>query len=339
MGKRVKMITLGYSTLSGWRKCPTYFKYRYVQKLQKPPKTFEGPPKKGSALIFGAILHEAMELWHNGEPREKVLEFVKTQGQERLGDVPESKERSAAQILQLVEAYMDHFGEAHRDFKPLQIGDESGLELEYDEEIDPRIRWRLHFDGLVAAQRDIPELGLRKGEIFILEFKTASNLAFNLRSRMFSDQAIGYSRQGTRLMAQIHGMKEEEVGALPVLFVGLNTSWSALKGHSDVDYHMKYTKRYKKEPPLLFMRELVRVQKEQHREWEKAVSKDCYRLIEDLEQDHYTRNAPDACTVFGGLCQFHDLCKICPSQRDALTEIMYEEESWKGWDVEWEEES
>lgn len=326
--RKVNKITLSYSVLSAWRKCPTYFKLRYLRELQKPFIPKEPTAKdKGSALQFGDAFHRSMEMWGSGKySKDQILEFAHNVCKENgLTAIRDQNDRSGDQLVKLVGAYIDHFGPALQDFKPIDINGKSGLEYEYDEDFSDIINWRLHFDGLVEVQRDIEELGLEKGEIVILEYKTASDLLFNLRSRMFSDQAIGYSRQATRLL--------NSDKPIPVVFVGVCSKQSALKGVLDAKYWQNYVKRYKKEPPLLFMRQVFRPDAEMHDEWYQDVMKDCARLIEDIESMHFTRNAPDACTVFGGLCQFHQICKITPSTRQQVIDLMYEEESWKGFEV------
>jgi len=150
---------------------------------------------------------------------------------------------------------------------------------------------------------------------------------------MFSDQAIGYSRLATALL--------KSDTPIPVIFNGVCSKMSAVNGYPNPEgneYLEKYVKRYKKETPLMFMRECVRVSKEQHEEWEIQVTRDSLRLIEDVEEAIYSRNAPDACTVFGVRCQFLDLCKMAnPAGRTLVADKLYEKESWHGWEIEWED--
>jgi hypothetical protein len=60
------------------------------------------------------------------------------------------------------------------------------------------------------------------------------------------------------------------------------------------------------------------------------------RLIEDIEDGAFTQSAPDACTLFNSRCAFAELCKQPPSARQALSEMLYTKESWKGWDISYE---
>jgi len=168
MVKKIKKVTLGYSTLSGYRKCPTYFKYRYLQQLSRIQGPITQTPAKklrGSALTFGQVLHDFLEDYHAGVlPDDELLKKHDKAAKEQLPDIPDKNDRSAAQAAKIYRAYISHYRDVRSAFRPIKVGGELALELEHDELVHPQINWRLHFDGLVEVTEDIPELGLKKGE-------------------------------------------------------------------------------------------------------------------------------------------------------------------------------
>jgi hypothetical protein len=331
--RKIKHITLGYSSLAAWRRCATSFKYRYLNNYVRrsfAPNEQQLRKAKGSALTFGSLIHEALELWHGGKSNrsEEILNIISPKIDERLGHIPPDNDRSAQHCKELITAYINHY-DAQSDFLPIDINGVSGLEYQNDLSLHSRVTWRVHFDGIVTLTRKIAELGSEKGDVVVLETKTASDLDRNFRTRMFSDQAIGYSHQATALLGQDK--------PVPILFNGLSTRRSALKAYMDKDYADNYRQKYKKEPPALFHRELVAIKPWQHTEWKANVLQDTRRLISDIEKDEFSRNAPDSCTVFGGLCQFSQLCQEQPNARLALADLLYDEDDWKGWVIEWSE--
>jgi len=64
------VVSLSYSSLTEYMRCPLRYKFRYVDRLKEVP---------GDELLFGSVLHESIEYFHTHSPPpaplEEMLEF------------------------------------------------------------------------------------------------------------------------------------------------------------------------------------------------------------------------------------------------------------------------
>lgn len=313
---KIKKIVLGYSVLSEYRKCPSKFNFRYLKQLTKPstPSTY-----KGSPLTFGSLVHEFMEFYHNGIPVQEVLDQVLGKGSlSALSEVDPAGQRSLLHLELILNKYIEAYPDPKGEFTPYdKLEDKKAFEYECDFILstNPLIVWRQHYDGLV----NLPE-----GTPAILEHKTSSgDLRKDLRNRMLPNaQAVGYVYGARRALG---------IPVSGVLFNGLCTYRPLV--------NPGYKFRGQGTPQPLFLRELVKVDDWMLDEWLSQTLRDVKRMIEDIEQNTFGANAPDACTVFNQLCQYADMCRSSPKDRITLEEYGYEKEGWKGFELEFEKES
>lgn len=311
--KKVKRITLGYSVLNEYRKCPQKFAYRYLYGLV--PKTQEKDIiDRGSPLIFGDLVHQFMERYYGGEEAEPLIkDLVIKAWTTSLAKVPGKNQRSIEHLELLLTHYVEQYPKADEDFQV----HEGMLEYEHDFDISEKVRWRQHFDGIIKD---------KYGTLKIFEHKTSSgHLAYALLDRMYpNDQAVGY----------VYGARDLGLDLHRVMFNGLCSRRAMVNS----GYREWYQKRYKgKEPPPLFMRQDVIIEQWMLDEWLDAVKRDSERLIADIESGRFSKNAPDACTVFGSRCPYAGLCATDPGARQQAADFDFEQDQWKGWEIEWED--
>lgn len=322
--KKVKSITIGYSVLSEYKKCPEKFKLRYAEGITKKS---HGTVYWGSPLLFGQFLHLFMELYYSGQfPAEQAIhETLLKAGQSDLSQVAPEKQRSLYHLEQILYAYIHRYGTNHTStWAPAIVDGKSGIELEVDIPLMPGVTWRQHYDGLVIANIDMPDFGVTKGQYLILEHKTSSgDMRTSLLPRMDpNDQVEGYTYGASRHL---------KLPVNSVLFNGVGTYRPLV----EPGYAANFKKKYRKDAQPLFLRNLIKVSERSLDRWEKDTKRTISRLIEDIEQNDFTRNAPDACTLWGG-CEFQQLCKSSCTDPKDLISSMYNKEPWKGWQIEWE---
>jgi hypothetical protein len=246
-----------------------------------------------------------------------------------LALVEPDKQRSALHLDMLMRQYIDHYGEdPHKFFRPIMHDGKEGIELEVDFYLTPRIKWRQHFDGLVEivqTHKTPSGIELSKGEIVILEHKTSSgDMRKSLKERMLpNDQAEGYVYGANRIL----GLPVNKV-----LFNGLGTYRKLV----EPGYRQNYANKYGKECQPLFYQHVVEITDEFLNRWENDSIRDANRLIEDIEDSNFSRNAPDACTLWGRKCVYSSLCEASCADRKDLIEWDFEKESWKGWNIEYD---
>lgn len=309
---KIKKLILSYSVLNEYRKCPQSFAYRYLKGLVKPTLP---SMTKGSPLTFGTLIHKFLELYHGGTPGHEALQTVLALGADSgLQSVDPGEQRSLLHLELLASTYLQKHPDPYADFRPITI--EGKVALEYENDFlfatlpnGAQVIWRQHFDGVVEAT-----------DLSILEHKTASgNLLEGLVERMLpNDQAVGYVYGARR------GLNLDVKG---VLFNGLCTYRSLV----NPSYKARPGAKNANQP--LFHRQFVPIEAWMLQEWEAETLRTIKRLVEDIEDNLFTKNAPDSCTVFNSRCKFADLCKVDMKNRTSLIELMYDIEPWKGFSV------
>lgn len=330
--RHIKAITIDYTTLSSWRKCPTFFRYKYLEALSKISTfTPEETQKRGSPLEFGRLIHRGLELWHAGglAPGDVLDAVYMEAARTELVHVTPDGDRNIPHLQELLHAYCQKYPDPHGDFTPVERDGTKFLEYAYEFKLGTvggiPITWKQHWDGLVM-QKD--------GSHAVLEHKTASgDPRGSFSDRMLpNDQAIAYSLGASLFLG---------VPTTPVLFNGISSDRNAISEEwrkAQADRHAKNPTRFK--PPFEpFLRCLINITPEHHAEWLASALRDVRRLIEDIQEASFSRNAPDACTVFNRRCAFSDLCKFTGQARSSMLEFQYEKlEPWKGFVIEWEPE-
>lgn len=322
--RRVVHITIDYTTLSSWRRCPTSFRYRYLEALSKVSiREDEVSPDKGSPLEFGRMIHLALEKWHSGQhTASEVIDALLMEGAATsLVKVNPEGSRNLPHLVDLFSAYVRRYPQPHGDFTPLEIDGKQTLEHAYEIKLSDRITWKGHFDCLATSA---------DGNV-VVEHKTASgDPRASFSDRMLPNaQAVGYSYGAATLLGQ---------PTVPVLFNGLTTDRNQISEiwraeHAKKAHHKNYRPPY--DP---FLRSLIRITPAHHAEWRESVIRDVTRLIEDIEANSFSSNAPDACTVFNRRCAFDDLCKFTADERALQREFHYEQiEPWKGFRCQFED--
>jgi len=313
--RKIKRIVLGYSVLANYNQCETKFKYQHIENLTKPSTP---DMTQGSPLSFGTYWHEFMEFYHNGRPAQECLDQVLGKASQTIlaSVYPEAK-RSLLHLELLLNNYVKVFPNPYSDFRPydkLEGKPAFEFEVQFVLSSDPLIIWRQRYDGIVY---------LPNGEIAILEHKTSSgDLRKDLRARMMPNaQAVGY----------VYGLRRVlEVPVTGVLFNGACTYRPLV----NPDY--KY--RGKGEPQPLFLREFVKVEEWMLDEWLSATLRKVKRMIEDIEDNVYGNDAPNSCTIFNSTCKFRNLCLSEPLDRERLKRVHFENDTYEGFEIEFEDE-
>lgn len=313
MKRKVKKITLGYSVVADYRICATKFNLAKIERLSKP--TIQDNTS-GSPLLFGTYWHKLQELYHNGTPANAAISQVLAEAsKESLATVYPEAKRSLHHLTLLFEHYVATFPDPFGEFKPydqLQGKPAFEFETEFILSTNPLIVWRQRYDGIVT---------LSDGRVACLEHKTSSmDLSKDLRERMLPNaQAVGY----------VYGLRRAlNIPAEGVLFNGACTY------RPMVNPGYKY--RGKGSPPPLFLREFVKIEEWMLDEWIVQTVRTIKRMIEDIEDNTFDNNAPDACTIFNGRCKFAKICNASPLDRDRIKAVNYEEDTYEGFKIEFE---
>lgn len=314
---KIKRIVLSYSVLNAYKQCPQYFMYRYLKGLSKPEVLSS---TTGSPLVFGQLAHKFLELYHGGVmPHEAQSRVMAEAGISSLRSVAPGETRSCLHLDLMMSKYLDTYSDPDSEFTPVLIENKPALEYENDFLLATlsngcQVIWRQHYDGIVE---------MRDGSNAILEHKTSSgNLHEDLVQRMLpNDQAVGY----------VYGVKKTlSFPITGVYFNGLCTYRPLVNpGYKPRDMS-------KKAMPL-FYRRFVEIADWQLDEWESETLRTVKRLIEDIEESVFGKNAPDACTLWNRRCAFADLCQTTGKNRANIIELAYETPPpWKGFLCEFE---
>lgn len=180
----MKPITVSHSKIKVWRKCRRLYHYKYVERLQR--KT------KGRPLMFGSMIHDALELKLAGKSpapvyREADKELKKMFREERIALGVDGIVGEAEQVVNF---YCDYY--KNDGLKYL------GVEFEFAVEVIPGVILEGFIDAIVQDER---------GDVWILERKTCKNIPEE-KTRQSDVQTVVYRyviphlkiRQGRKLV-------------------------------------------------------------------------------------------------------------------------------------------
>lgn len=208
-----------YSMFTAWLSCRQKFDYRYNRCIV--------PRENAVALSFGSAVHSGLETWFKTHDIDKAVEAA---NRIDLSDADQVK------ATELVRGYWEKY--PHEDFTVVSIEQEFSTPLINPKTGAPSKTWELagKVDGIIE----------RKGELWILEHKTASNANDDYLNRIEIDMQIAFYA-----IAMQQVMERPIVGALydvlekPAIRLKTNEDIDAfrLRVRDDIDAD-NYVRRY-----------------------------------------------------------------------------------------------
>ena len=165
---------LTYSALNTFRNCPRKYKHRYIDGLR--------PHEKSTALSFGSVVHEAIELWYRLPPDEqRVWQVLAT-----IDAAYPAREHDAAQKSQWHFARAMILGYVRRypaeDFEIVEVEKTFTHEIRNPDSGRPSQTFVMagKVDGIVK----------RRDGLYLLEHKTAATIDANYLDKLWTDTQI-----------------------------------------------------------------------------------------------------------------------------------------------------
>jgi hypothetical protein len=154
-----------YSSWSTFRNCQKKYFWRYIEQIV--PLTTE------PALVFGALMHRALRVWHETQDEKKVFDLINRE-QPREDD---RGRRDWNLAMAMMAAYAAHY--AKESFKVVFLEKTFRGEILNPDTGFPSKTFFLagRYDGLVE----------RNGELWLLEHKTASSIDSGYLERLWTD--------------------------------------------------------------------------------------------------------------------------------------------------------
>jgi len=297
--KRIKHMTLDFTTLCAYRTCPTKFKYSLLHGWR--PETASDP------LVFGQCIHEALACYHEtGNPQATLGKFESVANETHLKELEPSAMRSVAHGTALLTEYFKQYeNDAFGQFRPLMTKEQKPtLELKLETDIN---EW-LTYDGLCDGVVSDTATGEHKG----LEHKTSYVLGTQFANRMKpNDQLTGY----------VYLLQKNGYDIDTIVANGLQTA----------------RKKIETNPRDCFSRHETRRTPIELHEWREKLVRAASRMKADIETGLFDSNMPDACSMWNTRCSFTDVCNIAPQDRDRMLKGSFRKDPWHMFKIEWNE--
>lgn len=166
---------LSGSTIDLFQQCKRKYYNSKVRGLKKPGKSI--------ALVFGEMIHDALEHYQKELSEEQVIDrFMDTYGPEYQG---EDERRSVDAGIKLLREYFKNFPKEHEPYEYIC------LEEEFQIDVGAVLPFRGRIDAVVKDKQT--------GNIYVVEYKTTSMLPANYFDRYELSSAIDgyilYARQ------------------------------------------------------------------------------------------------------------------------------------------------
>ena len=269
-----EIIDTTYSAMATFRDCRQKYKHRYVDLIEKDR---DDPP----ALWIGSLVHDCLEMYHQGVPLGEILDFI--QARRVSGD-----EKNWIQCAAIMTAYERQYPFGEDEFEVITLEDEFHGPLINPETNHKSTTMRLagKVDGLIRY----PD-----GEYAILEHKTTSMDPVKYTASLWSDFQ-------TRFYCQEYG-RFKDIKIRKALFNIIKKSGiKGRKGESEEDRIARMADDIKFRRYLLsFDPTLI-----------DEISTQVWELKDNMQQaartGKYYKNESQCRHAFGGMCDYYDYC-------------------------------
>ena len=294
---KVKHLKISHTSLAAWRKSPRRFLYEYLMELRPRKSESFGEPKYGSALDFGIAVHRFEEL--RGAILETEMDFNAA--------ILASAIAVKSKLPLTGQRSQQHFLQlciAYDEHYPRLPGRH---EVELSMAISDKVTYVAHLDIITDTTQ-------------LIDLKTTSkHLSWDwLPTIAPNPQAVGY----------IECAKANGIPAESLTFRGISTDHKLL----DASYVPKRRDGSVGTRAPLFLDVEFIPQPHEIAEWRETIERDSLRLIQDIEQGVFTCH----CGI-GDFCSYRTLCLSNPQDRGTVMNNMFEAESFRGFEITWED--
>lgn len=317
------MMTTTYSMWRLFRDCRRRCRYRYFDHLV--------PKKKATALRFGSLIHECLELWHTHGDLELVLDHIDRACLERAGD------EQLTSMWHLARAMMTGYVRRYprEDFEVVAIEETFEGAIVNPETCAASRSFKLagKVDGIVR----------KDGSYFLLEHKTASHIDGSYIERLWTDfqiilyawyveQSLGFKIAGIiynvlakAKLQQNKGETEGEFQARRAQLIAKSktgkTSAKRRMPESDEEFQARLAEKYA--DPEMFLRQVLYISRDRFAALQDELWELGQQLLDARRRDVWYQNTSQ-CFQYGRPCPYYPLCSSgdSPIARENLYDIV-----------------